>query len=64
MESILELDSKDKVKSHIYIIKNKINDKVYVGQANTHRLNKNKYRYFGYTGRFNDHISEAITNTK
>ena len=64
IEQILELDSKDKVKSHIYVIKNKINDKVYIGQANTHRLNKNKYRYFGYIGRFNDHISEALSNTK
>lgn len=64
IEQILELDSKDKVKSHIYVIKNNINDKKYIGQANTHRLNKNKYRYFGYIGRFNDHISEALSNTK
>ena len=42
----------------------KINNKIYVGQAVTHRLNKNKYRYFGYEGRFKDHISEAINNTK
>lgn len=27
IEQILELDSKDKVKSHIYVIKNKINDR-------------------------------------
>jgi hypothetical protein len=64
MELILDLDSKNKIKSHIYIIKNKINDKVYIGQANTHRLNRKKYRFFGYTGRFNDHISEAMVNTK
>lgn len=61
---ILEKEEKSSIKSHIYIIKNKINDKVYVGQSVSHRLNKNKYRYFGYIGRFKDHISEAVNNTK
>ena len=64
IEQILDLDSKNKVKSHIYVIKNKISEKVYIGQATTHRLNNKKYRYFGYIGRFNDHISEALSNTK
>jgi len=53
-----------KIKSHIYVIKNNTTGKIYVGQANSHRMNKNKYRYFGYIGRFNDHISEAYANTK
>ena len=42
IEQILEIDSKNKVKSHIYVIINKINEKAYIGQANTHRLNKKK----------------------
>lgn len=63
-KNILNLDEKNKVNCHIYIIKNKINDKIYIGQAISHRLNKGKYRYFGYDGRFKDHISEAINNTK
>jgi hypothetical protein len=64
MESIIEIKDKDNIKSHIYLIKNKINNKIYVGQAVSHRLNNGKYRYFGYKGRFKDHISEAINNTK
>ncbi len=36
----------------------------YVGQANSHRLNNKKYRFHGYIGRFNDHLSEGITNTR
>ena len=58
------MESEDNIKSHIYVIKNKINNKIYIGQAISHRLNKGKYRYFGYLGRFKDHISEAICNTK
>jgi len=34
------------------------------GQAVSHRKNHDKYRPFGYEGRFKDHISEAICNTK
>lgn len=36
----------------------------YVGQTLTHRLNHGKYRPFGSNGRFKDHISEAMCNTK
>jgi group I intron endonuclease len=64
MERIIEIENKENVKSHIYVIKNIINNKLYVGQAVTHRLNKSKYRYFGFEGRLKDHISEAINNTK
>ena len=64
MESIIEINNKDRVYVDIYIIRNKLNNKVYVGQTVTHKLNKSKYRYFGYKGRFNDHVSEAINNTK
>jgi hypothetical protein len=40
------------------------NNKNYVGQTLSHRLNRGKYKSFGYEGRFRDHISEAICNTK
>jgi len=36
----------------------------YIGQTRSHRKNKGKYRYFGHIGRFKDHISEAVNNTK
>jgi hypothetical protein len=49
---------------HIYLIKNTKLDKLYVGQTLSHRKNKGKYRPFGFQGRFNDHVSEAICNTK
>ena len=52
------------VKGEIYKIRNKITLKEYVGQTLTHRKNKGKYRPFGSEGRFKDHISEAINNTK
>lgn len=64
LDEILELNEKHKVKCHIYKMTNLKNDKEYVGQTVTHRKNHNKYRPFGYNGRFNDHISEAINNTK
>lgn len=64
MNNILELNEKDKLWGEIYIIKNTENNKCYVGQAVSHRKNKDKYRLFGSFGRFQDHISEAINNTK
>lgn len=63
-QQILELDESDKIKGMIYKISNKNNDKLYIGQVVSHRKNKGKYRPFGYVGRFNDHVSEAINNTK
>jgi hypothetical protein len=63
-DTILELDQKDQIVGEIYKIVNTVNNKCYVGQVVSHRLNKNKYRPFGYVGRFNDHVSEAINNTK
>jgi group I intron endonuclease len=64
MEPILELKDKDKVSGEIYLITNIIDNKLYVGQTRSHRMNKDKYRPFGSIGRFKDHISEAINNTK
>lgn len=64
MEKILELDEKEKIQGEIYKITNNATSKCYIGQTVSHRKNKNKYRPFGHIGRFNDHISEAICNTK
>lgn len=61
---ILNINEKDQVTGEIYRIQNIANGMYYIGQVVSHRLNKDKYRPFGYIGRFNDHISEAINNTK
>lgn len=58
------LDSKDDVKGEIYCITNTVNQKKYIGQTVTHRKNRGKYRPFGSIGRFKDHVSEAVCNTK
>jgi group I intron endonuclease len=58
------LNNLSDVRGHIYVIENKVNGKKYVGQTVTHRKNKGKYRPFGFEGRFRDHISEAVCNTK
>jgi len=62
MDSILDDDTN--VMGHIYLITNVATDKRYVGQTLSHRKNRGKYRPFGYVGRFKDHISEAICNSK
>lgn len=61
---ILDIDEKDKVIGEIYKITNTINGKVYIGQTRSHRLNHNKYRPFGYLGRFKDHVYEAFSSKK
>jgi group I intron endonuclease len=58
------VDNKEEVRGEIYVIKNAENGKLYVGQALTHRKNHKRYRPFGHLGRFKDHISEALCNTK
>lgn len=63
-EKIYDLDNKSKVKGEIYMITNNKNGKSYIGQTVTHRKNKGNYRPFGYVSRLNDHISEALCNTK
>jgi group I intron endonuclease len=63
MENEILLD-KSYVQGQIYIITNNITQKKYIGQTLTHRKNRGKYRPFGFQGRFNDHLSEAICNTK
>ena len=64
MESLLNKDEFYKVTGEIYKITNLINNKCYVGQTRSHRLNRDKYRPFGYIGRFKDHISEATHTSK
>ncbi len=64
MTEILELIDADKVIGEIYLITNIQDNKYYVGQTRSHHKNKGKYRPFGSIGRFNDHISEAVNNTK
>ena len=58
------LTDKSKILGEIYIIRNVITNMNYIGQTVSHRKNHQKYRPFGYVGRFKDHVSEAICNTK
>jgi hypothetical protein len=58
------LEDRTHIIGEIYKITNLANGKYYVGQAVSHRLNCGKYKPFGYSRRFKDHISEAINNTK
>jgi hypothetical protein len=58
------VDDSSCITGQIYLITNSLDDKKYVGQSLSHRKNKNKYKPFGFEGRFKDHISEAICNTK
>jgi group I intron endonuclease len=62
MSEIL-LDNSNVV-GHIYKITNIKNNKIYIGQTLSHRKNRGKYRPFGYEGRFKDHLSEALCNSK
>jgi len=64
MNIILNKDEIDKVIGEIYKITNTTNGKNYIGQTRSHRLNHNKYRPFGYLGRFKDHIHEANSSKK
>jgi group I intron endonuclease len=58
------LEDNTNVVGEIYIITNTTNNKQYIGQTLSHRLNHGKYRPFGTIGRFKDHISEALCNSK
>jgi hypothetical protein len=68
MESNLELKNKvvfdEKLRwVEIYKIKNKINNKVYVGQTVSHRKNDQNYYPNGMECRFKQHIKEAYPKT-
>jgi group I intron endonuclease len=58
------IDDPSLVRGIIYCIENTQNGKLYVGQTRTHRLNHGRYRPFGAEGRFRDHMSCALKNTK
>ena len=62
MDSIL--DTPTGIVGIIYVIEHTASGKQYVGQTLSHRKNRSRYRPFGADGRFRDHISEAINNTK
>lgn len=61
---ILNKSDNNKVIGEIYKITNTQNNKVYIGQTRSHRLNKDKYRPFGFMGRFKDHINECYSKKK
>ena len=58
------LETNEKIYGLIYQMTNTETNMMYVGQTLSHRKNKDKYRPFGIQGRFKDHVSEAINNTK
>jgi hypothetical protein len=58
------LDDLSGVRGIIYSVEHIESGRLYVGQTRTHRLNHGRYRPFGAEGRFRDHISCAIRNTK
>lgn len=56
--------TKDGVLGVIYMITNTNNNKQYIGQTVTHKLNCGKYIPFGEKKRLAQHISDALCNTK
>ena len=58
------LDNIEGIFGEVYKITNSLSGKSYVGQVRSHRLNHSRYRPFGSQGRFKDHISEAMCNSK
>jgi group I intron endonuclease len=61
---ILFMNKKPKLKlknkGEIYIIRNKINEKIYIGQAVQYRLKEGKLIKHGALGRFQQHIQNSI----
>lgn len=60
----LNVDNKESIYGHIYMATCLTTHLQYVGQALSHHLNHKKYRFHGYKGRWNAHVSEAIKNTR
>ena len=58
------LENDDERYVEIYKITNKITNKLYIGQAISHILNRKKFRPHGMEKRFLCHISEAFSNKK
>lgn len=57
-------DTPQYVLGEVYMVRNKLDGKSYIGQTVTHRMNHGRYRPFGYKRRFNSHVSEALCNRK
>jgi hypothetical protein len=57
------IDNPDDVIVDIYVITDSSNNKNYVGQSVTHRLNNGRYRPYGYISRFKSHQSQARNNS-
>ena len=62
MDNLLEKDESHKIIGEIYKITNLITNKMYIGQTRSHYLNREKYRPFGFMGRFKSHICESKRN--
>jgi hypothetical protein len=58
------LETSDYILGIIYKITNKKTGKMYIGQTMSHKMNNGKYRPFEEVGRFKQHISDALKNTK
>ncbi len=58
------LDSPDNILGIIYKITNNKTNKSYIGQTLTHKLNAKRYRPFGEVRRLNQHLSDALCNSK
>lgn len=58
------LDDPSLVRGVIYCVEHIATGKKYIGQTRSHRENHGRYRPFGAEGRFRDHISCALRNTK
>ena len=58
------LDDEQERYCEIYKITNLSNQKIYVGQAVSHILNHKRFRPYGMEGRFNCHVSEAMSLKK
>lgn len=57
-------DTSQYVLGEVYMVRNKLDGKSYIGQTVTHRMNHGRYRPFGYKRRFKSHVSEALCNRK
>lgn len=56
------IDDKKLIKWQAYRLYNVVTKKNYVGFVVTHRLNKKRYRPFGYLARFRHHVSGAFNS--
>lgn len=56
-------DDPNMVIAEIYVITDARTNKRYVGQTVSHRLNHGRYRPYGFTRRYNSHLSQAHNNS-